>query len=82
MDALLKASAQLEHVRADRGQKKLLDSGANISIVSSLSHLDPDTTPSFHRVDKPFNSVETANNSTMKIDEVGKFKNMDSAICQ
>ena len=66
--ASIKPSAQLALGNAEISKKMLLDSGANISIVSSLSHLDPNTTPSFHRADKPSRNVETANNSkTRKI---------------
>ena len=55
-------------------------SEANISIVSHLSHVGSNTTPSFNRVDKTF-EVETANNGIMKIDGEGKIKNLDSAFC-
>ena len=47
-------------------KKKLLDSGANITIISSLSHLDSNTLPTYLRAEKP-SVVQTANKSTMDI---------------
>ena len=65
--------AQIDQLKAEKVKKKLLDSGANISIVSSLSHLDTNTFPTFLRADKP-SVVETANNSTMDIQGRGQFE--------
>ena len=62
-------------------KKKLLDSGANIIIVSSLSHLDSNTFPTFLRADKP-SVVETANNSTMEIQGNGQFEGLNSVLCE
>ena len=56
-----------------RRKRKILDSGANISIVSSLSHLDSNTFPTFLRADKPF-VVQIANNSTMENQGRGQFE--------
>jgi hypothetical protein len=57
-----------------------LDSGANVSILSNLSHLDPNSIPKIRRADKP-SGVETANNSTMEIAGEGQFEGLDSVIC-
>ena len=81
MAAVAMLSAQVASLSENKVRKKqYIDSGANISIVSHMSHLDSNTTPSFRRVDKPF-GVETASNGIMKIDGEGKFKNLDSAFC-
>ena len=63
--------------KAEISKKKLLDLGANITIVSSLTHLDPNTTPLFHSADKPLRNVETANNSKMPIQGQGKFEGVN-----
>ena len=62
-------------------KKKLLDSGANISIVSNLSHSDSNTFPTFLRADKP-SVVETANISTMTIQGQGQFIGLNSVLCE
>ena len=49
-------------------KKKLPDSGANISIISDISHLEPNT--SFCRAEEP-HGVETANQSVMAISGSG-----------
>ena len=72
--------AQIDQLRAEKAGKYLLDSGANISIFSSLSHLDSNTIPTLLRADKP-SVVETANNSTMEIQGQGKFKGLDCVLC-
>ena len=58
--------AQIDQLRAEKVKKKLLDSGANNSFVSSLSHLDPYKIPTILRADTP-SIVGTANNSTIEI---------------
>ena len=49
-------------------KKKLLDSGASTSIISDLSHLDPNT--SFGRAEEPC-GVETTNQSVMALSGSG-----------
>ena len=72
---------QLARKIADKSKKLLLDSGANTPIVSSLLHLDPNTTPSFHRADKPSRNVETANNYNIEIQGQGIFNGLNSMLC-
>ena len=67
---------------AEISKKKLIASGANITIVSSLTHLDPNTTPIYHRADKPSRTVQTANNSTMAIQGQGKFEGVNGVLCE
>ena len=78
---LIAMQAQMDmlsaQIAAKEVKKKLLDSGANISIVSSLLHLDSNTFPTFLRADKP-SVVETANNSTMDIQGRGQFEGVNS----
>ena len=68
------------HMIAKVEKKKLLDSGANISIVSSLSHLDTNTFPTCLRAEKP-SVVQTANNSTMAIHGRGQFQGVNGVLC-
>ena len=75
-------SEHLARKQAEISKKKLLDSGANISIVSSLTHLDPNTNPLFHSADKPLRNVETANNSKMPIQGQGKFEGVNGVLCE
>ena len=72
--------AQIDQLRAEKVKKKLLNSGANISIVSSLLHLDTNTIPILLRADKP-SVVVTANISTMEIQGQGKFEGVDCVLC-
>ena len=80
----LKASvASLATLMADliakvKRKKKLLDSGANISIISDTSHLDPNTT--FCRAEEP-RGVETANQSVMAISGSGTICGLEGALC-
>ena len=52
-NASMKPTKQLAQKNSETSKKMLFDSGANITIVSSLPHLDPNTTPSFYRAGKP-----------------------------
>ena len=63
---LATTQAQLAAYHDGQVKKRLLDSDANISILSTPSHMDPNTFPIMLRADKP-SVVETANNSTMAI---------------
>ena len=68
MAAVAMLSAQVASISENNVRKKqYIDSGANISIVSHMSHLDSNTTPSFRRVDKPFGEE--------------KFKKLDCVFC-
>ena len=62
---------------AKEADNKILDSCANVSIVSILSRLDSNTFPTILRVDDP-SAVETVNNSTMAIQGQGKLEGIDS----
>ena len=74
-------SAQVDSLSDNKVRKKqYFDSGADISFVSHLSHLDSNTAPSFHMNDKPI-GVETSNNGTIKINGEGKINILDSAFC-
>ena len=59
-------------------KKKLLDSGANISIISDISHFDPNT--SFCRAEEP-RGVDTANQSGMAIFGSESICGMEGALC-
>ena len=61
-----KMSMMFEHMIAKVEKEKSLDSGVNISFVSSLLHLHSNTFLKYLRAEKP-SVVETANNSRMKI---------------
>ena len=56
-----------------------MDSGANISIVSSLSHLDSNIFPTYLRAEKP-SVVQTANNSTMDNQRRGQFEGVNRVL--
>ena len=60
-------------------KKKILDSGANMSIISDFSHLDLNTP--FCRAEEP-RGMETANQSVMAISGSGTISGLDGVLCE
>ena len=76
---------ELEQLRAalkevNRKKRIFLDSGANTSIISDLSHTDPHSSTSLCRAEEP-RGVETANGSIMPIVGMGQIAGVTGVIC-
>ena len=71
----LKAAREAEEVK-----KVYLDSGANVSIIADIRHVDINTIPLFNRVEEP-HGVETANQGVMPIEGHGQIAGVDAVIC-
>ena len=66
----------MKFARLDTLEKKiLLDSGANVSVISNPSHVDHNTIPSCRRADKS-SGVETADKTVMPIAGDGIIKDV------
>ena len=61
-------------------KKIQLDSGANISLISARSHVDPNTMSSCRRADKT-SGMETADKTVMPITGAGIFLGCGGVIC-
>ena len=71
---------QLKAALEVRQKKIYLDSGANISIIADVSHVDPHTSPSFCRAEEP-HGVETANQTIMPVEGEGQIMGVTGKIC-
>ena len=78
--ALELENAQLKAALEVRHKKKYLDSGANVSIIADLVHVDPHTSPSFCRAEEP-HGVETANRALMPVEGEGQIMGVTGKLC-
>ena len=62
-------------------QKKIyLDSAANHSVISHLTHLDPHTSPSFDR-NEEYSGVETASQQVLAVEGQGRIMGVNGVLC-
>ena len=78
MAAIAATAAEVKELKA-RKKQQILDSGASMSLISDLSHLDPNT--SFCRAEEP-RGMETANQSVMAISGSGTISGLDGVDCE
>ena len=79
--ALRLENEQLRAAReAEEIKKVSLDSGANVSMIADIRHVDTNTTPLFNRGEEP-HGVETANQGVMPVDGHDQIAGVGAVIC-